>query len=315
MLAVCAVLDRIFYDRWTLPALQFIHVNFIDSIATFYGVSPPQYYLVEALPQLLTTTLPFALIGLWQMLLKKQQSQMFTGRGLALTVLVMLTVLSSIEHKEVRFIYPLLPMMHILAARPAADFFAPPTFGKRCLLAIVLVINVVIAAYAGLVHQRGVIDVTHFLRHEYERDYLPKSLDMTVGFLMPCHSTPWRSHLVHKGIDAWALTCEPPLNMTTLARSTYLDEADIFYTNPGTWLRMTMSNSDGSSGGRPWPQYLVMFQALEPALATYFKDDARLAPVYMRHWRTFNTHVHDDRRRAGDVIVWRSEGTMNQGPH
>ena len=142
---------------------------------------------------------------------------------------------------------------------------------------------------------------------------------------MPCHSTPWRSHLIYPSISGWALTCEPPLNIPLSERSTYLDEADEFYIKPGptAWLRANMEDvqtvaSTGSRSSqywarqdpkfkrayrREWPQNLVFFAQLESELGEYLAGSR-----YKECWRGFNSHFHDDWRRVGDVVVWCLDG-------
>jgi phosphatidylinositol glycan class B len=218
-----------------------------------------------------------------------------------------------IAHKEMRFIYPLLPILHVLAAKPLAHFFRPfplpRSYFRLGLLVLGLAANIYIAAYVSTIHQRGVIDVMHYLRHEAENENGVRNT--TVGFLMPCHSTPWRSHFVHPEIIAWALTCEPPINVAREDRPNYLDEADVFYLDPRSWMdnnmadrktvlqsteASTVDNADESR--RPWPEYLVFFEHLEPVM------DAMLEGTrYEECWRGFNTHWHDDGRRKGDVVV------------
>lgn len=289
---------------------------------------------------MLTTALPFAIVGLWQSLrgtpLAVLESNGFaTSRDilsrLSWTCLIMPLTLSLISHKEVRFLYPILPFLHIISARPLSRFLLPHApLSRRAVTGLLLLLNIALAAYVSQVHQRGVIDVLHYLRHKHEsRNALsshPSSspaapLNTTVAFLMPCHSTPWRSHLVYPEINAWALTCEPPLHMAPSQRATYLDQADEFYINPGPkrWLRDNMASvhTISSAGSRsaqfhaahdpkfsakyrtPWPQNLVFFAALEHELSD-FLEGTRYKPC----WRGFNTHFHDDARRVGDVLVW-----------
>ena len=327
ILAISVSADRMFYQDWILPPLRFLQFNLVQSLAVFYGRNRPDYYLTEGLPLLLTTALPFAVIGTWQALLGKSvapTTEESRGRSirftLATAVLTTVLTLSLISHKEVRFIYPLLPILHILAAQPLASFFAPfplpRTYLKRTLLLVLICINAFIAWYTLFVHQRGVVDVLHFLRDRHEAtiptpDDLPhislpyirtgSGIDITtVGFLMPCHSTPWRSHLVHPGIHAWALTCEPPLNLTMAERTTYMDEADVFYEAPASWLANKMG--DGSPNLRAWPEYLVFFEQLEESVSSILSGVG-----YAECWRALNTHWHDDSRRHGDVIVWRRD--------
>jgi len=329
VLAVSISMDRMYYGEWTFPPLKFLYFNVVQSLSVFYGVNRTDYYFSEGLPLLLTTALPFTAIGLWQSLkpavieseplaLIKQQSRFV----LALAVVVMVLVMTTISHKEVRFIYPLLPFLHVLAAKPFTTFVDPSAVPlKKARLAVVIgivIVNTLIAGYVSVFHQKGVIDVMHYLRHEQEARLHPvatgQSADMTVGFLMPCHSTPWRSHLVHPEIQAWALTCEPPLNVPIEERATYLDEADIFYADPTIWLSNNMvdrrtirqahsltrqTDPKGDGERRAWPEYLVFFQQLEPVMEDVLKETR-----YHECWRGFNTQWHDDWRRQGDVAVW-----------
>ncbi|GAB1743893.1 hypothetical protein NU219Hw_g944t1 [Hortaea werneckii] len=328
VLVVSLVADTAFYGDLTFPPLNFLQFNVVQSLSTFYGVNRPDYYFTEALALMLTTALPFAAIGMWQGLRRvaasdnEEDSVRQLRHLLTWTILTMMLVLTLITHKEVRFIYPLLPMLHVTAAKPMADFFHPlpvPASYMRCaLLALMMVANLLIASYAGTTHQRGVIDVMHYLRKQQEARFLHASTgsqtNITIGFLMPCHSTPWRSHLVHPEIEAWALTCEPPIDIPPELRAAYLDEADVFYkTSAEDWLHNNMASTDTIKSNTPeassetvqddqlrkWPEYLVFFDQLVPTLEQYLAGTQ-----YTECWRGFNTHWHDDDRRYGDVVVW-----------
>ncbi|EER42578.1 mannosyltransferase [Histoplasma capsulatum H143] len=159
---------------------------------------------------------------------------------------------------------------------------------------------------------------------------------MTIGFLMPCHSTPWRSHLIFPRIHAWALSCEPPVNLNSTEKSTYLDEADLFYEDPATFLQKNMQgglrhfpskpsyqlNSNQLTHHRPssntsqdptmphhhlWPDYLAFFAQLEPTLRTSLHSSP-----YAECYRTWNTAWHDDWRRKGDIVVWCLDQTIQR---
>lgn len=325
-----ASVDRIYYSGWTFPPLRFLQFNVVQSLAVFYGKNRPDYYVTEGLPLLLTTALPFALVGVYLSLCRRSSHtsqsiiQERTVSVFAATIISSVLALSLIAHKEVRFIYPLLPMLHVLAARPLASSFSTKKIGRLMILAAGIAINIYIAYYVSFVHQRGVVDVVHYLRHRQESWFdaspmghatRPESANITVGFLMPCHSTPWRSHFVYPEITAWALTCEPPIHMPTEERALYLDEADIFYNEPLRWLANNMQDRDTISltttsdvtgdpslddrTRRPWPHYLVAFESLQPTLASVLNGTR-----YKECKRFFNTHWHDDSRRTGDVIVW-----------
>jgi len=354
----CSVMsDRLYYGVWTLPPLRFLYFNIAQSLAVFYGRNRADYYITEGLPLLLTTALPFAVIGLLRAPRSKRvpHSPITGNRSmrspppqtvddpislrilsrLAWASVVATSVLSMIAHKEVRFLYPLLPFLHVLAAGPLSVFLpANGPLMRKTLVGLLLLTNVLIGGYISTVHQRGVIDVLTHIRHKHEvrndlsqHSMLPHGItNTTVGFLMPCHSTPWRSHLIYPTLSAWALTCEPPVNVPLSERSTYLDEADEFYikSGPATWLRGNMESletikSGGSRSGRhwmrqdpkfkakyrrEWPQNLVFFEQLESAMREVLGETR-----YKECWRGFNSHFHDDWRRVGDVVVWCLDGT------
>ncbi len=332
-MAISALMDRLFYEEWTLPPIRFLYFNIAQSLAVFYGKNPWHYYVTQGIPLLLTTALPFGVVGLWKALAMRPapsaiKANVTARNQLAITVIFMTMMLSFVSHKEVRFLYPLLPVLHLLAGECMADYLLAgrsqslkattlsgiKTLGKP-ILAPLLVTNVVIAYYTAVVHQSGVVAVTDFLRQEYEDRHLAtasSSREMTVGFLMPCHSTPWRSHLVYPGISAWALTCEPPVDVEMADRASYLDEADRFYNDPISFMRTEMRKApagaedlDGvkpAESPRAWPNYLAFFEQLEPLLKSALESG--LTPRYRECWRHFNSHWHDDSRRRGDVIVW-----------
>ena len=344
--------DRLYYGSWTLPPVRFFYVNVIQSLAGFYGQNNWHYYLTQGYPLLLTTALPFTLPGIYSAFAGQPISKQPSPNGgilhqLACISLVVPAFLSLLSHKEVRFIYPILPCLHVLTAPGLVFYFGPAIddnssnfdlsrasiFMRRILLACLLSINVLIATYTTMVHAQGALAVINYLRHQYSIHYVSDSVHqsdsdiMTVGFLMPCHSTPWRSHLVFSGIDAWALRCEPPLNMTSDEKSLYLDEADQFYADPTLWLRSNMARhpprpkklfkSKGSpkharsmiyadsraigwkESKREWPEYLVFFEQLETLMQFQLRNSD-----YSECWRSFNTRWHDDWRRRGDIIVW-----------
>lgn len=344
VLVISLLADRAFYGSWTLPPFRFLYFNIAQSLAVFYGRNDWHYYLSQGYPLLLTTALPFTLAGLVSALTSaplegSKRDQAPIRRQLAVVCITMPAILSLISHKEVRFIYPLLPSLHVLAAPALQKFFGPAMSSasgshrpRRLLLVFLLLANFVVSYYTATSHASGALNVLDFLRRQNERvsakfdthDSFAK--EITVGFLMPCHSTPWRSHLVFPSIDAWALSCEPPVNLNATQRAAYADEADQFYADPPNFLRTHMvgglrhfphtpsyqaknpisakdpSISPSESTTIPkhhWPDYLIFFAHLEPTMNSLLR-----ASSYAECYRTWNTAWHDDWRRRGDVVVW-----------
>ncbi|KAI8338676.1 Alg9-like mannosyltransferase family-domain-containing protein [Chlamydoabsidia padenii] len=264
------------YQQLVFVPWAFIHTNIVQSIALFYGAHPYHWYLSQGLPLMLFTYIPFTLYGLWH-------QTTTTTRALAQLVIWMIGVYSLLSHKEFRFLYPIFPVLLIFTAHGLYLIWRQQQRKiKYILVTLVGLSQVALAIYVSLWHQRGVMDVMAWLNTQ----------DSTgVGFLMPCHSTPWQSALHNRPMESlWFLTCEPPLDQEN---NTYLDQADQFYANPAlflsTWTR--------------WPDTLVMFDQLltaYPDVASLLKQEHG----YMECQRFFNTHVHWDSRRKGDVVAF-----------
>jgi GPI mannosyltransferase 3 len=366
ILFLSVLVDRFYYQFWTFPPLKFIYFNVLQSLSVFYGRNDWHYYLSQGFPLLLTTALPFAVVGIYQGFFSTNSTRPPLTKvilsQLATISCIVPAALSLISHKEVRFIYPLLPLLHILAAEPLTRFFAPSILHsvrsrrnnshamlRRTFLGLLILLNATISLYTTTIHNRGVLDVLTYLRHQHETSYLQhdkhsnhlSTTNLTVAFLMPCHSTPWRSHLIHPEIEAWALTCEPPLHLSPEAKETYLDEADVFYADPMLWLRQNMSRqppprtrsrglisiprgnnrldppgarSPKRERERGWEHGHGNSARKEhrpwPDYLVFFAqaektmDLALRGSGYAECWRGFNTRWHDDWRRAGDVVVW-----------
>ncbi|PSS03830.1 GPI mannosyltransferase 3 [Coniella lustricola] len=271
-LLLSALSDRLYFGHWTFPPYHFLQFNLSQDLAVFYGEMDWHYYLSQGVTQLTMTFLPFALVGLYKSTVKCSPDvtamQSNTLKTLSFVTIVTIIVLSLVSHKEVRFILPLLPVLHILAAPSFANFFSAtpgrqPSQAKTALLAGLILVNLVIAAYLCLFHAAAPIAVMHFLRHEYERIH-PDRLsfwptqpilnhyhtlstsqppagsfadaevadnELFALFLVPCHAGPWRSHLVYPSLRARALTCEPPLHTApqSAERAAYKDETTRFY--------------------------------------------------------------------------------------
>ncbi|KAI0265809.1 glycosyltransferase family 22 protein [Gloeopeniophorella convolvens] len=312
LLTVCAALcllfalDSAYNGTPTLTLLNFLRVN-ASSVSLFYGSAPWHYYLTQALPLLTGPALPFVLHGAY--LTSKQRL-----RSLNLLLYVVLwtgTIFSCAGHKEWRFLHPMLPLLHIFAAKSLVALYDRDNLrsNKQSSLlniqqthaAALALLSLVPALYVMRWHSSAQLSVLEHLRG------LPDTELRSVGFLMPCHSTPAQSHL-HRNIPVWRLSCEPPLNGEDL--STYQDKSDIFFADPPAFLAARfpahVDTAFPPSNKAPqlytWPSHLVLFGALlrEPGI-----EDALRAKGYAEVWRAGNG-VEEDPRRRGGVRVWHS---------
>ncbi|KKA30771.1 hypothetical protein TD95_004653 [Thielaviopsis punctulata] len=322
-LSLSVASDRFFFGEWVFPPFQWLYFNLNQDLAVFYGRNDVTYYLSQGLPLLTTTQLPFALYGLYRAYQKRQGP---VARTLALSVFSMCGALTLVAHKEVRFIYPLLPALHVVAAPSLTSFFSGSSEWKwrgimhKRVLVVSVLINVVIAGYLGSMHQRAAVSVLDFVRSEYAA-YMtggapdidaqlqrPKGERPFVLFLMPCHTTPWRSHLIYKSLEARALTCEPPLHTAPRSseRENYRSENDRFYDNPTLFLATEIWPKDTA-----WilPRYIAGFDGVDQHVMNFMHaaEGSHVNMQLTEVWRGQNGLFNEDWRRRGDVVVWEVE--------
>jgi phosphatidylinositol glycan class B len=121
--------------------------------------------------------------------------------------------LSVQKHKEFRFLMPIVAPLMIYAGKGISlisklDKRKNRSGWKSYTFRLILLLgctNICIGTYFSRIHKKGVIDVIHWLRNQV---YAGRVND--VLFLMPCHSTPFYSH-IHKNIPMQYISCEPPL--------------------------------------------------------------------------------------------------------
>jgi GPI mannosyltransferase 3 len=207
-LCLLFTVDSTYYGTPTLTSLTFLRVNG-SSTSLFYGTAAWHYYLSQAFPLLVGPALPFVLHGGYLAFTQGPHPL----KLLLYTVVWTGTLFSCAGHKEWRFLHPLVPVTHLLAARSLVSLYdrAVPHSTRGSLLCIkrthvvaLALLSLVPALYVVRWHSSAQISVLSHLRR------LPDTELRSVGFLMPCHSTPAQSHL-HRPIPLWRLSCEPPL--------------------------------------------------------------------------------------------------------
>ncbi|KAI5962021.1 GPI10 [Candida margitis] len=274
ILEVCALfsstiaLDYYFYQEFTIPLYNFLQFNVVKNLSIFYGVAPWHFYLFQAVPLMMMIYLPLLFYGL------RKDILLFSS-------IIYLAGFSLIQHKEFRFIMPLQPIMLYYAARGYQKL-------KRFkqLAPLVVLLNIIIGIFFTNVNERGVIDILDFMKTKG---------DASFGFLTPCHSTPWQSHLHNPNLRAWFLTCEPPLhlsNPTSQELKSYRDQSDMFYDNPRLFIKENLGSS------LEYPDYVIVFSPLKELVEEELGN-------YVLHKRYFNSYFHWDSRRNGDLIVFK----------
>ncbi|KAJ2109514.1 glycosylphosphatidylinositol anchor biosynthesis, partial [Coemansia sp. RSA 922] len=320
-IASMLVIDRLGYKRWVFPPYQFYLFNVHEGLATWFGESPPLYHLYVSMPILFTSMLPFVLHGAYIAIARG-----YASAQPAVVAVAAMFVFSLVGHMEYRFLYPLLPIGFMYAAvsinslvstlprgldtgrKSSKDSMRAKTkrwrlWSVRNIIAYLLVTNVPASLYLNLVHQRGVVDVMAYLRSEAQNHLVED-----IGFLMPCHSTPYYSHL-HQPIPMWFLSCEPPLEKSALA--THYWEANDFELDPVGFMHRIFDSKDSGvldvvdqryqpGQTRRKPSHLVTYECMADRIHSEL-----VLLGYSECARFFNTHFNGDSRRKGDVVVYR----------
>jgi GPI mannosyltransferase 3 len=161
----------------------------------------------------------------------------------------------------------------------------------------------------------------------------------SLGILMPCHSTPWMSHIHDDRLGnferAWFLTCEPPsIHLDEKGRKEYRDQSDQFFSDPIGWLEFNFekgsnlvkgdlqldsnlynqsSREEVSIDKFGFPSHLGLFESLSK-----FEDFERNLTVgywlkdrgYQEVKRWWGRWPQDDDRKQGDVILLKKESNL-----
>ncbi|KAJ3712258.1 glycosyltransferase family 22 protein [Lentinula raphanica] len=324
------MLDTAYYGQAIFTPSSFLYRN-LSGVSLFYGDDSWHYYLSQAIPIMSTTSLPFVIDGIWTTIRHAENTSLRTLLGL---VSWTIGIYSLAGHKEWRFIHPLLPILHLFAAKSLVDRSAhvikldQSTLHNRGIpirkgfLALLLV-TVPVSAWIVLVHCSGPVSVMSYLRNIPETELQGG----VVGFLMPCHSTPGHAYLHRPQLangGLWSLGCEPPLNNQNL--STYRDQTKVFFANPHQYLidrfpervdpAFPISPHPRSTPGEiapndawrhEWPRYLVLFGALLDV------DGVRQHLVgkgYAEVWKGGRSWEGDSDLRKGGVRVWKYQETV-----
>jgi GPI mannosyltransferase 3 len=346
VLAFSLASDRLYYGMWAFPPYSWLYFNISQSLAVFYGQNAWHYYLSQGIPLSCTTYVVWVARSLYLSPPVANTTQRNALMVLVAAVASTIGALSLISHKEVRFIYPLLPLLHVIAAPRVAAYFSVtprptaaeprprPYIVRRPLLVAIAVVNLILATYLSFLQQSAAITVMAALRRAYLEEYPqarldpnwrpdPRDGDLFALFLMPCHSTPWRSHLVYPGLGARALTCEPPLHTApnSTERAEYRDEADRFYDGPAQFMMEELwpVPIKDTCTVAPVPKYIVAYPGIQAGLDEYLDMASRMHMGWQidKYWVGWNGYFHEDWRRRGDMIIWkvRKSYEIEDSPH
>nr|XP_057945335.1 GPI mannosyltransferase 3 [Doryrhamphus excisus] len=268
---ISTIIDCIFYEKWTFVQFNFLKFNVFHGIADFYGSHPWHWYFTQGFVVIIGPHLPFFLHGC---------SLAFRRyRILLVAIIWTISVYSLLPHKEFRFIYSLLPLCMIFCGLSMANMGA----WRRAAASVLLVTNLLTALYTGLIHQRGVLDV---MSHLQTLCHVSEQPQPDILFLMPCHSTPFYSH-IHCPLKMSFLECPPDLG-----EEDYMDKADRFYGDPLHWLRTSFPHKSS------YPTHLVLFDVLEKEISVFLHENN-----FTKTTEMFHTHFPSG-RVGGSIFIY-----------
>ncbi|QLL30446.1 hypothetical protein HG536_0A02630 [Torulaspora globosa] len=304
------IIDYYFYGELVFPVFRFLKFNFTSPLSNFYGVAPWHFHLTQSVPILLGLNIPLFLYGLFIGSNKRNKPTQVIDplKQIKTVILISLLSFSSLAHKEFRFLYPLQPLFTLISSFALLALAARHRIKSRTLNNLFWAlpfVSVFAALFLNSFNEAGVVSVMNFLHNEPAID--------SVGFIMPCHSTPWQSHLHRNDIEQlWAITCEPPLHLLNDPDAheklpNYMDESDYLYEDVPDFIYKNFPplfrknlRSPGKQYKYEWPEYLVIFEHLKNL---YF-DSLLKDSTYIEVARFFNSFTHWDSRRQGDVLVY-----------
>lgn len=290
-----------FYRKAKFPLLSFFRFNVADSLSSFYGVSRLEFYFLQAIPVITLNYLPFFLYGIAKT----------SWSDTKFLLLCYILIFSLIPHKEFRFIYPLMPF---ILTYVAYGLFNIAIKVRERTMKILILISVIISAhlayYFTQYHEMGELKLPTVIRNKVLEAHCDEPL--SVGFLTPCHSTPFQSHihLPSRVVNVWFLTCEPPLPHNIkpgITLESYMDESDYFYENPLAFIKANFPSivhpnisPPRSQWPHQWPHYIVMYSSLWES-----NDDVRnfLGQYYGINEALWNAAGHWDPRREGHLLL------------
>ncbi|EAL22074.1 hypothetical protein CNBC2120 [Cryptococcus deneoformans B-3501A] len=338
-------IDYLMSGRLYVPLLTFIYQNVIVNISSFYGSTDHLYHLVQ--------TLPIMLFPLWiwwakgfiacilpASLLPAQLNKFDKPKGLkilAKAITFTIAVFSLSPHSEWRFLHPLLPPLLLYTIPSFSISYTPTVLGAyypvrsfrqylrmdKVPFYVILLSGIVPFIYLNVFHGAAQVEVMNILR----RGDLGNVTSLAV--LAPCHSTPWMSHL-HKDIEGWFLTCEPPVGVDAKMHRT---QQDWFYSNPVQYLSSVfpyppsqLHDISYASFSKTYPSHIILFGELlsrrgivsetvletdesQPVITTREGDvTGELESLgYHEVWNGWNGFdwAQDEEERKGGVRVWR----------
>lgn len=243
---------------------------------SLYGTHPFLWYIYAGIPAICGSMLPFLLFNFAVVISNPSQissncNKIDDSRMVLFGIIIPYIILHSFsEHKEFRFLLPILPLICVLTADAMVELVifmeggtAPInvdavkhsdslvkhvkddsrgklTARSKGLFVVMIMLNYPHLLYLGMIHQRGPIAVNRYLTSVISERVQRKGTGLkrhSIHYLMGCHSTPLYSHLhiPDVKISAWYLDCSPDCRSS----SEEICESDAFLNDPLGFVKAT----------------------------------------------------------------------------
>lgn len=292
-----SALDTYFHGTFIVTPWEFFKVNVLEGVGSFYGSHPFYWYLSSGLPAVLGIgIIPFYLaifdtITSWN---ESKERQVLLG-----SIIFTLLSFSALPHKEFRFLLPILPMcLHVITNYMSSWSRTKSTLTIWAAVIVIFVANFVPAGYLGYVHQQGTMKVMDRLADVAHNYKTSQGVAPKIFFMMPCHSTPYYSH-IHANVSMRFLSCEPNFDN----EPKYVDEADKFFEAPMVWIRKNLPVHPISA----LPTHVVVFDTLAPRISDFLS-------IYKPLEVFFHSEHLVSTRGGKNVIVYERTGTQPTKP-
>ena len=291
ILTISIGLDSIMHEKTVFVPWNFFKINFMQKIGSQYGVEPWNYYLTHTIFPLLNISSVVIVGGI-----KQSAKQNRSSRIYLLSTLWTITLLSTLAHKEQRFLLPVFPLLLCYGA----DYLQRLEFRekyKKIIAAIIIISNLFPLSYLLFAHKVGQTNVVYYLAKDFETSKNDEFYRTDILFLLPCHSTPYYSHF-HLNHPLDFLECPPVLDNNWKDYSEGKDESDFFFENPKEWIKKELL---APSEGRKLPSHIVIYDT--QASLTIFQEFAS-KNNFVKCMDVFNAVFPENRKVGKRILVY-----------
>ncbi|KAH8739880.1 dolichyl-phosphate-mannose-glycolipid alpha-mannosyltransferase involved in GPI anchor biosynthesis [Cryptosporidium ryanae] len=211
---VMIVTDYWFYNKLTVPIINFVKFNLIGDPGKYYGKQSILYFFTETPLVTLFSYIPLFISGIYASLKARfvKKNKLFSI--FQITTFFILITFSLSSHKEHRFIIPYFPFimitnsigLHYLLYLKQNKYSVTKIFNTST-FKYLLIIQAIPALFFTTFHQRGGENVIRYFSRKKD---LNENED-SIFFISQCHMYPIYSYL-NKKIPIGFLDCSPPIN-------------------------------------------------------------------------------------------------------